>query len=103
MRLETTFGIIAAIVVWISPAIAQQGGANFAATLKEAAVQPTPRTPAGHPDLTGYWAPDRRFVGFDPVASERSAGGTELVDAGRAAPELATRSDPNAHARAASV
>ena len=101
MRLATTFVIIAAIVVWISPAIAQQGGANFAATLKEAAVQPTPRTPDGHPDLTGYWAPDRRFVGFDTVPIERSADGKKVVYAERDAPELDARAQPNFKARAA--
>ena len=28
-----------------------------AAKIQQASAQPTPRTPDGHPDLTGYWAP----------------------------------------------
>lgn len=33
------------------------------AKIKEAAALPTPKTPDGHPDLSGYWTPP-----FDPVA-----------------------------------
>ena len=29
----------------------------MAAKIQAAAAQPTPRTPDGHPDLAGYWAP----------------------------------------------
>src|SRR5207249_816964 len=83
MKLATAFVVIAAILVWISPATAQQGGADFAARLKEASAKPTPRTPDGHPNLTGLWAPDRRFVGFDTVPIERSADGKTVVYAER--------------------
>src|SRR5437773_4526167 len=101
MKLATAFVFIAAILVWISPAMAQQGGADFAARLKEASAKPTTRTPDGHPNLTGYWARDRRFVGFDTVPIERSTDGKTVVYAERDAPELDARAQPNFKARAA--
>src|SRR2546426_3574810 len=98
---RATIIVSTAILLWISPAIAQQSGSDLAARLKEAATRPTPRTPDGHPDLTGLWAPDRRFVGFDTVPIERSADGKTVVYAERDAPELDARAQPNFKARAA--
>ena len=101
-RSVTTAAIVAALLMWIVlPVTAQQGGGDFAARLKEAAANPTPRTPDGHPDLTGYWATDRRFVGFDTVPVQRSADGKTVVYAERDAPELDARAQPNFKARAA--
>src|SRR5438552_18652806 len=101
-RSVTTAAIVAALPMWmVLPVTAQQGGADFAARLKEASAKPTPRTPDGHPNLTGLWAPDRRFVGFDTVPIERSADGKTVVYAERDAPELDARAQPNFKARAA--
>src|ERR1043166_4708864 len=85
----------------VLPAAAQGGGGVFAAAVKEAAAKPTPRAADGHPDLTGYWAPDRRFVGFDTVPIVRSRDGKTVVHAERDAPELDARAQPNFKARAA--
>src|SRR5690348_11262137 len=98
----TTVVFAGVVLLWtVLPAAAGQGGSDFAAAVKEAAAKPTPRTADGHPDLTGYWAPDRRFVGFDTVPIVRSRDGKTTGYAERDAPELDARAQPNFKARAA--
>ena len=97
-----TVAFAVVVLLWtVLPAAAQQGGGDFAAAVKEAAAKPTPRAADGHPDLSGYWAPDRRFVGFDTVPIVRSRDGKTVVYAERDAPELDARAQPNFKARAA--
>src|SRR5262245_19572647 len=101
MKLATAFVVVAAILVWISPATAQQGGAGLAARLKEASAKPTPRAADGHPDLTGYWA-DRLELGFGyNIPVTKSADGKTVVYHDADAPELDARAQPRFKARAA--
>jgi len=101
-RFVRAFAAAASLFLWnVLPGTAQQGGADVAARLKEAAAKQTPRMADGHPDLTGYWAPDRRGIGFDAVPVQRSADGKSVVYAERDAPELDARAQPNFKARAA--
>src|SRR5712692_3380917 len=46
----------------------QQGGADRAARIKDAASKPTPRATDGHPDLSGYWGEPQRTVGVENAA-----------------------------------
>jgi hypothetical protein len=72
-----------------------------AARIKEAASRPTPRTPEGRPDLTGYWAQDRTTFGFDAVPIIKSPDGKTLIYAEPEAPELDARAQPRFKARVA--
>jgi hypothetical protein len=97
-----TVAAIAACLLWTTqPVAARQGGADQAAKIKEAAAKPTPRAADGHPDLTGFWAPDHRTVGFDTVPIVPGADGKTVIYAERDAPELDARAQPNFKARAA--
>lgn len=93
---------VAAVSLWgILPVAAQQGGADQAARIKEEAAKPTPRLSDGHPDLTGFWSPDRMKLSFFAVPVQVSPDGKTVIYAERDAPELDARAQPNFKARAA--
>lgn len=92
---------VIALSLAILPAIAQQGGADPSAVIKQEAAKPTPRLADGHPNMTGFWAADRTKLSFFAVPVQVSADGKTVVYAERDAPELDARAQPNFKARAA--
>lgn len=71
--------------------------AAIASAIEQAARQPTPRTAAGHPDLSGYW--EQPGMGFGLFGATRELGVNEDGDF-LVFPESATVASANAQASA---
>src|SRR5690349_4748151 len=77
--------VLTVVLLFLSTSAAGQGGGRGplppAAELKKMAEMPTPRTPSGHPDLTGYWGPPPPPPGEPP--SGDNYGVTEVSQDGK--------------------
>ena len=52
LKYRSVLALTAVLCLLPAAAVAQEGRTN---TLSPKAVGPTPQTPDGHPDLTGFW------------------------------------------------